>query len=84
MATIPVTPGKTLGIFVGGEGTGDTSNCSPGYEGGFNGGGNGASRKFCLNVTRGGSSYIEPGAANTKNRRGATAPGNGLFVVSWT
>ena len=27
-ATIAVTPGETLAIFVGGEGTGDTSNCS--------------------------------------------------------
>ena len=39
-ATISVTPGETLAIFVGGEGTGDASNCSAGLcGGGFNGGG---------------------------------------------
>lgn len=31
----------------------------------------------------GGSSYIEPNATNTKNQRGAAAPGNGLVVTSW-
>jgi hypothetical protein len=30
-----------------------------------------------------GSSYIEPGATNTENRRGAAAPGNGFIVISW-
>ncbi|MGB8964955.1 MAG: glycine-rich protein [Candidatus Cybelea sp.] len=177
-ATIAVTPGETLAIFVGGEGTGDTSNCSPGSDGGFNGGGAGGSENYCLNGTGGGgasdvrqggdelgdrvivagrggggaiansvfaagdgsfgggnvgargtgvpvggyggtggtqdrggkggaagersvrgpkglgaklgtggggggSSYIEPGATNTKNQRGAAAPGNGLIVISW-
>ncbi|MGA8796847.1 MAG: hypothetical protein WB526_07255 [Candidatus Cybelea sp.] len=40
-ATIPVISGETLSVYVGGEGIGAGSNCSPGGAGGFNGGGNG-------------------------------------------
>jgi len=39
-ATIPVTPGQTLAIFVGGQGGGPGSGGAPGA-GGFNGGGGG-------------------------------------------
>jgi len=68
-ATIAVTPGETLAIFVGGEGTGDTSSCSAGYEGGFNGGGNGRSENYCLNGTGGGgASDVRQGGDELRNR----------------
>jgi hypothetical protein len=31
----------------------------------------------------GGSSYIEPGATNVKDQKGAAPPGNGQIVISW-
>ena len=68
-ATISVTPGETLAIFVGGEGTGDTSNCGAGYEGGCNGGGNGGSENYCLNGTGGGgASDVRQGGDEPRDR----------------
>ncbi len=82
-ATISVTSGETLAIFVGGEGTGDTSNCSPGYEGGFNGGGNGASEKYCLNGTGGGgASDVRQGGDELGNRVIIAGGGGGGAIAN--
>ena len=59
-ATIPVTPGETLAIYVGGEGGGDGSNCSPNGAGGFNGGGDGG------NGVSGGSGTGGGGASDVR------------------
>jgi hypothetical protein len=31
----------------------------------------------------GGSAYVEPGATNVKDNKGAAPPGNGEVVISW-
>jgi hypothetical protein len=68
-ATISVTPGETLAILVGGEGTGDSPNCTPGSAGGFNGGGAGGSENYCLNGTGGGgASDVREGGDELRNR----------------
>ena len=68
-AAIAVTPGETLAIYVGGEGMGNTSNCSARYEGGYNGGGNGGNEAYCLNGTGGGgASDVRQGGTALRNR----------------
>jgi hypothetical protein len=55
-ATIPVTPGETLAVFVGGEGTKGVA-CGSEYgngSGGFNGGGNGGPASYGANGDGGG------------------------------
>jgi hypothetical protein len=82
-ATISVTPGETLAIFVGGEGTGDTSNCSPGSEGGFNGGGGGGSENYCLNGTGGGgASDVRQGGDELRNRVIVAGGGGGGGIAN--
>lgn len=82
-ATITVTPGETLAIFVGGEGTGDTSNCSPGSEGGFNGGGAGGSENYCLNGTGGGgASDVRQGGDELRNRVIVAGGGGGGGIAN--
>jgi large repetitive protein len=81
-ATISVSSGETLAIFVGGEGTGDTSKCDPGYVGGFNGGGNGASEKYCLNGTGGGgASDVRQGGDELGNRVIVAGGGGGGAIA---
>ncbi|HEY2474013.1 MAG TPA: glycine-rich protein [Candidatus Cybelea sp.] len=68
-ATIPVTSGERLSIFVGGEGSGASSDCSPGTAGGFNGGGNGG--KGCCEADGtggGGASDVREGGDALANR----------------
>lgn len=110
-ATIPVTPGETLAVFVGGEGT-IGAPCGSQYgngSGAFNGGGDGGVSGYgydgdggggasdvreggCALSNRilvagggggGGSSYVEPGAINVKDKKGAAPPDNGQIVISW-
>jgi hypothetical protein len=59
-ATIPVTPGERLAIYVGGEGGGDGSDCTPNDVGGFNGGGYGG------NGVSGGSGSGGGGASDVR------------------
>jgi hypothetical protein len=82
-ATISVTPGEALAIFVGGEGTGDASNCSAGYAGGFNGGGAGGSENYCLNGTGGGgASDVRQGGDELRNRVIVAGGGGGGGIAN--
>jgi hypothetical protein len=76
-ATIPVTPGETLAIYIGGEGTGDGSNCSPGGAGGFNGGGDGGSGISGGNGTGGGGASDVRQGGDALNDRVIVAGGGG-------
>jgi len=69
-ADIPVTPGQTLYIYVGG--TGNTGALGAGGAGGFNGGGNGA---FISSYSGGG------GGGATDIRAGSTALANRILVA---
>jgi hypothetical protein len=62
--------------------------------GGYYGGGGGGSGSHCGGTTGdgrtgsgggggGGSSYVEPGATNVKDQKGAASPGDGRIVISW-
>ena len=57
--------------------------------GGYFGGGGGGSGARCTSTIGagggggGGSSYLEPGATDVKDQRGAASPGNGKIVISW-
>lgn len=62
--------------------------------GGYYGGGGGGSGAHCGGTSGdghtgsgggggGGSSYVEPGATNITNQKGAALPGNGKVVISW-
>lgn len=75
-ATIPVTPGETLAVFVGGEGTGAGSDCSPGGEGGFNGGGDGGS-----GVSSSGSANGTGGGGASDVREGGDALADRVLVA---
>jgi hypothetical protein len=82
-ATIPVTPGETLAIFVGGEGAGDGSSCSPGGEGGFNGGGDGGSGiSGGVNGTGGGGASDVRQGGNALSDRVIVAGGGGGGGIS--
>jgi hypothetical protein len=82
-ATILVTPGETLAIYVGGEGVGDTSNCSTAFEGGFNGGGNGGNETYCLNGTGGGgASDVRQGGTALRNRVIVAGGGGGGGIAN--
>jgi hypothetical protein len=55
-----------------------------GYYGGGGGGGGGGGEDGCPGGGGGGgSSYVEPGATNVKDKKGAAPPGNGQIVISW-
>jgi Glycine rich protein len=82
-ATIAVTPGEILAIFVGGEGTGDTPNCSAGSEGGFNGGAAGGSESYCLNGTGGGgASDVRQGGDELRDRVIVAGGGGGGGIAN--
>ncbi|MBV9718342.1 MAG: hypothetical protein JOZ77_03425 [Candidatus Eremiobacteraeota bacterium] len=82
-ATIAVTPRETLAVFVGGEGTGDTSNCNVGSEGGFNGGGAGGNENYCLNGTGGGgASDVRQGGNELRNRVIVAGGGGGGGIAN--
>lgn len=76
-ATIPVTPGEKLAVFVGGAGGTSThgSAGSSGYNGGGGAGGGGGG---------GGSSYAEPSATHDKDQKGAAPPGDGSITFLWS
>ena len=74
-ATIPVTPGETLFVYVGGQG-GDASSGIPGT-GGFNGGGDGGDAATTgVGAAGGGASDVRQGG-NTLNDRVVVAGGGG-------
>jgi len=82
-ATISVTPGEALAVFVGGEGTGDSSSCGASYGGGFNGGGNGGSENYCLNGTGGGgASDVRQGGDELRNRVIVAGGGGGGAIAN--
>jgi hypothetical protein len=55
-----------------------------GYYGGGGGGGGGGGEDGCPGGGGGGgSAYIEAGATNLKDKRGAAPPGNGQITISW-
>jgi hypothetical protein len=76
-AFIPVTPGETLGIYVGGEGSG--------MSGGFNGGGDGGQKYYCNcpGAGGGGSSDVRQGGDGLGDRvlvvGGGGGAGGGSF-----
>jgi hypothetical protein len=70
-ATIPVTAGEKLAVFVGGEG---------GTSGGFNGG---ASSGGASGSGGGGSSFVERRVTHVRNAQGGAPTGNGRIVISW-
>jgi hypothetical protein len=87
-ATIPVTPGETLAIFVGGEGgIGATCGSKSGSgSGGFNGGGNGGASYtggFDVGDGGGGASDVREGGSGFSNRviiaGGGGGAGGGAF-----
>jgi large repetitive protein len=88
----PGSPGA-LGLGGGGgSGASDTSAADGGGGGGggggyYGGGGGGAGAK-CKSLGGGGgggggSSYVEPGATNVKDEKGAGSSGNGQITISW-
>jgi hypothetical protein len=87
--------GKRGALGHGGSGGGGMHNGAGGGAGGggggggYYGGGGGGSGMQCTSSVGagggggGGSSYVEPGATNVKDAKGAASPGNGLIVISW-
>ena len=53
------------------------------YGGGGGGGGGGGEDGAAGGGGGGGSSYVEPGATNVKDKKGAAPAGNGQVVISW-
>ncbi|MGA2760141.1 MAG: glycine-rich protein [Candidatus Cybelea sp.] len=86
------THGKHGALGLGGFGGGGKSvygGDGGGGGGGYYGGGGGGSGADCTSSTGsgggggGGSSYVEPGATNAKDQKGAASPGDGQIVISW-
>ena len=85
--------GKDGALGQGGSGGGGLNYVGAGGGGGGGGrfgGGGGGSGGACSNYNvgdggggGGGSSYIEPGASDVKDQKGAAPPGNGKIVISW-
>lgn len=89
-ATLPVTPGSVVGIFVGGKGGDQVSNslgCTTpgaGGAGGFNGGGHGGSAGGgvqCGGPGGGGASDVRIGGMDLPNRRLIAGGGGGAGIV---
>lgn len=92
-AVVPVTPGETLDVYVGGEG----ADASDGYSGGFNGGASGGGGggkgiggsgawggSYASGGGGGGSSYVEAASISHREWRGwINASGIGKIVFSW-
>lgn len=78
VATVPVTQGETLYVFVGGQG-------SDAF-GGFNGGGSGGSEPSCGNCSYGGggASDVRAGGSNLSNRIVIAGGGGGGGGSSYT
>jgi len=80
-ATIPVTPGETLAVFVGGEGTIGAA-CGSQYgngSGGFNGGGDGGSAGYGdIGDGGGGASDVREGSSALSDRILVAGGGGGL------
>lgn len=75
-ATIPVTPGETLNIYVGGQGLGGNSNAANSL-GGFNGGGNG----YMSSTTQPTYGFGGSGGGATDIRQGGTALSNRTLIA---
>jgi hypothetical protein len=81
-ATIPVTPGETLFVYVGGQGVAASSGV-PGV-GGFNGGGSGGGAPTTgVGAGGGGGSDVRQGG-NGLNNRVVVAGGGGGGSVTWS
>ncbi len=91
----PSLPGKNGALGQGGAG-GDSLYDRKEYGaggggggGGYFGGGGGGSGARCTSMVGagggggGGSSYVEPGATDVTDQKGAASPGNGKIVISW-
>jgi hypothetical protein len=83
-ATIPVTPGETLGIYVGGAGVAGTN--GGGGTGGFNGGASGGAGPYGGNYSDGGeggggASDVREGSDRLKDRVLVAAGGGGGGVA---
>jgi hypothetical protein len=82
-ADISVTSGETLAIFVGGEGTGGTSDCGPGGKGGFNGGGDGGSgASNAIGTGGGGASDVRQGGDALRDRVMVAGGGGGGAIAN--
>lgn len=84
VATVPVTPGEELFVFVAGAGS---IVGTPGFNGGAAGATYGCPKSFapsCAEGGRGGSSFAEPSAIKFQTWHGwSDATGNGLVIISW-
>jgi hypothetical protein len=72
-ATIDVTPGEVVFVYVGGQGGGTADN----YLGGFNGGGDGANAEFSPSGGGGGASDVRRGAGALEDRLVVAGGGGG-------
>ncbi|MGA8795822.1 MAG: glycine-rich protein, partial [Candidatus Cybelea sp.] len=85
-ATIAVTPGETLAVFVGGEGTIGAA-CGSEYgdgSGGFNGGGNGGTSGYSFNGDGGGgASDLREGGSALSDRILVAGGGGGQGASDW-
>jgi hypothetical protein len=72
-ATVDVTPGEVLAVYVGGQGGGTAE----GYAGGFNGGGDGANAEFSPSGGGGGGSDVRRGAGGLEDRLVVAGGGGG-------
>ncbi|MCK6624675.1 MAG: hypothetical protein L6R45_05810 [Anaerolineae bacterium] len=91
VATIAVTPGEALFVYVGGRGGDDDDSTNPDTPGvgGFNGGGGGGvgfivggSGGGYFGGGGGGSSFAIPTATNVTHQQGVQS-GNGQVIISW-
>ncbi|MGP8101564.1 MAG: hypothetical protein ACLQHL_12540 [Candidatus Cybelea sp.] len=85
-ATIPVTPGETLAVYVGGEGTIGAA-CGSEYgdgTGGFNGGGAGGASGYSFNGDGGGgASDVREGGSALSDRILVAGGGGGQGASDW-
>lgn len=76
-ATLPVAPGETLAIYVGGIGGKSSLFCASPGAGGFNGGGAGGTATMYAGAGGGGASDVRKGGSSLANRVIIAAGGGG-------